>query len=101
MKNRNRQQSPKPAPSPSTPADPIVARMLERSGMKPSTSRAVVEVTLSIETSAWGPNCTVAQAVAQATDDAKGRLARLLQGHHDIRINDVKFVRVLCEAEKA
>lgn len=76
-------------------------RFLDRAHMTPSTSHAVVEVTMFIETAGpWGKDCSIAQAVAQATDDAKASLRRMLAQNPGIKLGRVEFVKVVCGAER-
>ena len=76
-----------------------VTDFLERAKMKPATSHVVVEVTLFVQTSAWGPDCTIAQAVDQATTEAKRSLERVIAQHPEISLGPVRFARVVCPAE--
>lgn len=77
--------------------------MLKSVGMKPASSRAVVSVTLSVETSSWGADCTIAQAVMQATREAREEVERLIQEHgrgRGITISHIGTTRVVFDADK-
>jgi hypothetical protein len=67
-------------------------------GMKPGTATAVVALTVEVRVGAWNPDCTLEQAVSQATRDAAGKLARLLGSNKGIRITEATAVRVFCDA---
>lgn len=69
--------------------------------MKPDLSYAVVEITVEIQTQAWGPECTIEQAVDQATRDATDKLRNALSQHGGIRVLKAKAVRVICRARAA
>ncbi len=75
-------------------------RFLERVQMKPGRARAIVDITVSVETEAWGADCTVAQAVAQATEGAVATLKRVLSNQSRIQVSAAKLVRVVCDAER-
>lgn len=69
---------------------------------KPGTARCVVELTVSVETGAWGPECTIAQAVEQARDSAVGDIQRLIADSHKNNIKvygTPRIARVIVDAE--
>ncbi len=74
-------------------------RLLARARMQPSSVRVVVDFTVSIEVGAWGPDCTVAQAVAQATEEAERRLHKWLEGGPGISIAKASMARVVVDAK--
>ena len=73
---------------------------LDRVSMKPGSARAVVDVTLTVETATWGPDCTIAQAVKQAVDCARVKITNVLRNDPAIKIANARFVRVVCDAEQ-
>jgi len=73
---------------------------LNRSGFKPSRVQAQVKVSLLVDTGYWGQDCTIAQAVAQASENANGRIASILKDEQGIKLLGSECVKVICEAEK-
>lgn len=75
-------------------------KSLEDLKMEPDSSRAVVELVVEVECGAWGADCTIEQAVAQATREAAQKVAVRLQEDRSIRVLGAKAVRVVCPARK-
>lgn len=75
---------------------------LDRVEMKPSNAHALVNLTVQVRAEAWGEDCTVAQAVAQAVESAKNKLRKALgtSGASGMTITGAEFVRVVCDAER-
>lgn len=77
-----------------------VPKFLERVGMTPESAFAVVQLRITVKTGTWGEDCTIAQAVAQAVESAKGKVTNLIKDDPDITLSDAEFVRVSCGAKK-
>lgn len=78
-------------------------KFLERVNMEPAEARVHVRLSLEITVGTWGKDCTVAQAVAQATEDATKTVARLI---HEAKANNIRILRadsaqVVCVAREA
>lgn len=50
------------------------------------TARAVVSVVVEVTESAWGPDCTIAQAESQAIASAIARLRRLFNDDRSVNV---------------
>lgn len=68
----------------------------------PGTARCVVELTVTVETGAWGPECTIAQAVEQAREEAVRTISKIIDqsGKRNIRIYGTpQIARVIVDAD--
>jgi len=68
--------------------------------MKPDSATAIVELTVEVRIGAWGADCTIQQAISQATEEATNRLNRLLGEDKSVRVLRAAAVRVVCDAKK-
>ena len=68
--------------------------------MKPDLAYAVVEITVEVKAQNWGPECTVEQAVEQATREATDKLRNVLSKDNGMRVLKAKAVRVICDAKE-
>jgi len=83
-------------------------RMLNRVSMTPDGAHAIVEMIVQVKAQSWGPDCTVAQAAAQAVESATGRLRNILNPPpglkpdtgHGVKLLGARCVRVVCEAKR-
>lgn len=76
-------------------------RTLKSLNMKPDNATVVVELTVEVVTSSWGPECTIEQAVSQAVQSAEMSLSKAIGGDRTMRVVSAKAVRVICEAKKS
>lgn len=68
--------------------------------MVPDTTSVVVELTVEVTCGAWGPDCTIEQAVSQATREAEGKLAKVINGEGSMRVTKATSVCVVCPAKR-
>jgi hypothetical protein len=68
--------------------------------MVPDTASVVVSLTVEVKCGAWGPDCTIEQAVSQATREAETKLANAINGDGSMRVMAAESVRVICPAKK-
>jgi hypothetical protein len=68
--------------------------------MVPDTTSVVVSLTVEVRCGAWGPDCTIEQAVAQATREAEAKLSKAINGEGSMRVTAAESVRVICPAKK-
>lgn len=67
--------------------------------MQPDTSWVRVELAVEVQCGAWGPDCTIEQAVNQATREATDKLRGALSGDTTVRVVKAKAARVICDAK--
>ena len=77
-----------------------MVRTMKTLAMEPDNATAVVELTVEVSVGAWGRDCTLEQAVAQATQDATDRLAKALSDERSMRVLNATCVRVVCTAKR-
>lgn len=68
--------------------------------MTPDTASAVVEIVVEVQTAAWGPDCTIAQAVEQAMREAENKITNALSDTSGVRVLKAAAVRVVCPAKR-
>ncbi len=67
--------------------------------LEPKNAIVIVEVNVAVECSAWGPECTIAQAVEQAIVSARTRIQRAVEGEKSISVLGASTARVVLTAE--
>lgn len=75
-------------------------KTLQELKMEPDSSHAVVELTVEVRTESWGPDCTLQQAISQATEQATSRLRKLLANDKGVRVIHANTVQVVCPAKR-
>ena len=68
--------------------------------MVPDTASVVVSLKVEVTCGAWGPDCTIEQAVAQATREAETKLANAINADGSMRVYAAESVRVVVPAKK-
>lgn len=71
---------------------------LSRVNMKPGVTNATVSLTLEVATAAWGPDCTIAQVVAQSIEDAELQVRNLISQRPSVRLVAIEGVCVTSHA---
>ena len=64
-----------------------------------TTTIATVTVTLDITVGSWGPGCKLEQVYYQATEQAMGKIRRLV-GNQARNIHAIKVIAIATSAEK-
>lgn len=71
--------------------------------MKPtinSTTTAVVTVSVRVQCGSWGPDCTMEQVLRQASEEAAGRVRRLIQGDTRVQLLSIDAADVATKVER-
>lgn len=67
-------------------------------GFKPTASRVLVELVVSVEVAGYSPGWSIQEAVEDACRSATGRLKKVLSEESSIRILSARAARVVSDA---
>ena len=79
----------------------LMSKVLDKAGLEPGSAVAVVDLRVRVKVGAWGSDCTIDQAISQATSEASHTLKRLLKNDTNCVVLSAEYVSVQIPSKKA